>query len=115
MKKSLLTCLLIASCLLFINSCSKKDSTDPAICDNVAKNFTTNVSPLIQTYCNQAACHETTSVNGPGPLTNYQEVYNARVEIRGVIQAGLMPQNTVLTTAQKNTIICWIDSGAPDN
>jgi hypothetical protein len=26
-----------------------------------------------------------------------------------------MPQNTVLTTSQRNTIICWIESGAPGN
>jgi hypothetical protein len=26
-----------------------------------------------------------------------------------------MPQGPTLTTAQKNSIICWIDSGAPNN
>jgi hypothetical protein len=31
------------------------------------------------------------------------------------VLSGLMPQNATLTTAQKNTIICWIDSGAPNN
>jgi hypothetical protein len=114
MKKSLVLCSLASFCILLINSCSKKDSTEDA-CENVPKNFTADVNPLIQTYCNQAACHETNSINGPGPLTNYQEVFNARQEIRGQVEAGLMPQNTVLTASQKNTIICWIDSGAPNN
>jgi hypothetical protein len=116
MKTAILLCFLIAICTLLINACSKKGSSpEDNTCDNVSKNFTADVNPLIQTYCNQAACHETNSTNGPGALTNYQEVFNARVAIRGQILAGLMPQNTTLTTAQKNTIICWIDSGAPNN
>jgi PBP1b-binding outer membrane lipoprotein LpoB len=115
MKKRVLICSLIASCILFVNSCSKKDTAPDTTCDNVPKNFTADVNPLIQTYCNQAACHDANSINGPGPLTSYTEVFAARVAIRGAVQAGLMPQNTVLTTAQKNIIICWIDSGAPNN
>jgi hypothetical protein len=98
------------------SSCSKPaESTAPDVCDNVPKDFTTDVNPLIQTYCNQTACHDANSVNGPGPLTNYTEVFNARDRIKGQVEAGLMPQNTTLTTAQKNIIICWINSGAPNN
>lgn len=98
-------------------SCRKNDNgPDPSICDTVTnKNFANDVNPIIQTFCNQAACHDPGSTNGPGQLTNYTEIFNARVAIKGQVQAGLMPQNTTLTTAQKNTIICWIDSGAPNN
>ncbi|MEO5564017.1 MAG: hypothetical protein ABIR18_11295, partial [Chitinophagaceae bacterium] len=74
-----------------------------------------DVNPLIQTFCNQSNCHNTNSSNGPGALTNYAEVFSARSQIKAQVAAGLMPQNTTLTTAQKNTIICWIDSGAPNN
>jgi hypothetical protein len=115
MKKAFLIASVTFVFLLFF-SCSKKDQgPDNTVCNGVAKNFGTDVNPLIQTYCNQAACHDNNSFNGPGPLTNYAEVFNARVAIRGQVQAGLMPQNTTLTTAQKNTIICWIDNGAPNN
>lgn len=98
-------------------SCSKKgdEDTNTNTCDGVAKSFATNVNPLIQTFCNQAACHNNGSTNGPGPLTNYSQVFNNRTAIRSAVQSGLMPQNTTLTVAQKNTIICWIDSGAPNN
>src|SRR3954462_302099 len=101
--------LLLCTCTistLFFFSCSKKQDT-VSICDGVPKDFVNNVNPLIQTYCNQIACHNSNSTNGPGPLTNYAEVFNARVAIRGQIQAGLMPQNTTLTAEQKNTILCW--------
>lgn len=84
-------------------------------CSTVAKSFSANVNPLIQTFCNQAACHNPGSTNGPGSLTNYTEVFNARTAIRTAIITGTMPQNTTLTIAQKNTITCWIDAGALNN
>lgn len=112
MKKPFLIIIFFAC--VFV-SCSKKEQATSSTCDNTPKNFTTDVNPLIQTYCNQAACHDNNSINGPGPLTDYTQVFNARSDIRGQIEAGLMPQNTTLTTAQRNKIICWIDSGAPNN
>lgn len=100
-----------------IASCSKSAPADTTTaCDGVTnKAFATDVDPIIQAFCNQAACHSTGSTNGPGQLTNYTEIFNARVNIRSQVQSGMMPQNTTLSTAQKNTIICWIDSGAPNN
>jgi hypothetical protein len=108
---------LLTFIIIIILSCSKgKTGPDPGVCNTVTtKNFANDVNPIIQTFCNQAACHDPGSSNGPGQLTNYTEIFNARLAIKGQVQAGLMPQNTTLTTAQKNTIICWIDSGAPNN
>jgi len=112
---------LIFLSLAFIPSCSKGgDDNDGGgssniDCSAVAKAFSADVNPLIQTFCNQAGCHATGSTNGPGPLTNYAQVSAAKDLIRGAVSAGRMPQNTTLSTTQKNTIICWIDSGAPNN
>jgi hypothetical protein len=116
MRKATIVILPLASLLFALIACSKKPSAEPDICDSVYnKQFVTDVNPIIQTYCNQAACHEAGSTNGAGPLTTYTEIFNARARIREQVEAGLMPQNTTLTTAQKNTIICWIYSGAPNN
>jgi hypothetical protein len=116
MKKTPLVILGLALTVCIINSCSKGGDDDGNTnCNGVAKSWSVNVNPIIQTYCNQSGCHASGSGNGPGPLTNYTEVFNARTQIRGQIEAGLMPQNATLTTAQKNSIICWIDSGAPNN
>ena len=100
-------------------SCSKdnggKDNS-AGICDGVtSKSYSANVDPIIQTYCNKSGCHNSGSANGPGPLTNYTEVFNARTLVRSAVSSGSMPKDVTLTTAQKNTIICWIDSGAPNN
>lgn len=99
-------------------ACTKSvlDPVDtPAACDSVAKSFSANVSPLILSSCTSSECHGSGSINGPGALLNYTNIFAARVAIRSAISAGSMPKNSSFSTAQKNTIICWIDSGAPNN
>ena len=116
MKNILAVLSLLFLLALFSFSCDKPGGdSDPISCGGPAKSFSADVNPIVQTYCNQSGCHQPGSVNGPGPLTNYAEVFNARASIRVQIQAGLMPQNTTLSNAQKSAIICWIDNGALNN
>jgi len=101
--------------LIFINGCSKKPEFT-ADCSGPAKSFVTDVSPVFQTSCAiNSGCHATGSGNGPGPLLDYSQIFNARVDIRSAVASGHMPLNATLTAAQKNAILCWIDSGAPNN
>ncbi len=79
------------------------------------KSFSADVNPIIQTRCATANCHAAGSTNSPGPLTTYPEIFAARDKIRNVISLSTMPPGTPLTTAQRGYIICWIDSGAPNN
>jgi len=48
-------------------------------------------------------------------LTTYQQVFNARTSVRSSVASGSMPKGSTLSDAQKNAILCWIDSGAPNN
>lgn len=84
-------------------------------CSGPAKTFSVDANPLIQSVCNQPSCHASGSTNGPGPLTNYTQVSNAKAAIRNAIATGAMPRNSTFTTAQKAAIICWIDAGALNN
>ena len=79
------------------------------------KSFAADVNPIIQATCNVATCHNAGSINGPGPLTSYTEIFNARAAIRQAVSTGVMPKSGSLTTAQKNSIICWVDNGALNN
>ena len=79
------------------------------------KAFAADVNPIVQSVCAMAGCHNAGSFNGPGALTNYSQVFNARSSIRPAISSGLMPQGSTLSASQKNSILCWIDMGAPDN
>jgi hypothetical protein len=113
------------SCLII--SCSKRGTVNngesnvngggvtTASCTSVPKLFATDVNPIIQSFCNVPGCHNSGSTNGPGPLTNYNQVFTARISIRAAIASGAMPQNATLSVAQKNSILCWIDSGADNN
>ena len=85
-------------------------------CNTVTnKAFAADVKPIIQSSCAIGGCHDAVSTNGPGPLTNYSQVFNARTAIRTAVSAGTMPKTGSLTSSQKNSILCWIDSGAPNN
>jgi hypothetical protein len=115
MKKNRNIILSILCLFFFAVSCSKDSVPTGPDCSGPAKTFSGDVNPIIQTFCNQPGCHQPGSINGPGQLTNYNEVFNARASIRVQIESGLMPQTGTLSAAQRNAILCWIDSGAPDN
>lgn len=127
MKKGLVVLL---AAFLVIASCSKGGGDDGSggsgggsggggstvNCTGVPSAFAANVKPIIQSTCaTDATCHGAGSANGPGPLQTYDQVFNARVIIRSAVSSGSMPKTGTLTTTQKNSIICWIDAGAPNN
>jgi len=105
----------ITICSLFIFSCGK-DNAAPADCSGPAKTFSADVHPITSSTCaTNSDCHGNGSVNGPGPLLTYTQVFNARSSIRSAVSDGRMPKNGSLSASQKSAIICWIDSGGPNN
>lgn len=119
MNKALLFITLFTVTVLTVISCSKDKGgggTAAVDCNTVTnKAFAADISPIIQTSCAIAGCHASGSANGPGQLTNYTEIFSARSAIRSAVSSGRMPQGSSLATSQKNSIVCWIDSGAPNN
>ena len=121
MKKNLILFSTIAIISLVVAACSKSGGGGGGgggglDCNTVTnKAFAADVEPIIQSRCNIAGCHAAGSTNGVGPLTNHAQVFAARSQIRTAISIGTMPQGSTLTTSQKNSIICWIDNGAPNN
>lgn len=120
--KKLIFCFIII--LTLIVSCSKSsDSTggnnnggSSSSCSGVPNKFAADVNPIIQSNCaTNATCHGAGSSNGPGPLLSYTQIFDARVNIKAAVSTGIMPKSGSLSTAQKSSIICWIDSGAQNN
>jgi len=109
--------LTIASVFAVLYACSKSsDSTGSVNCGGTAKSFSSDVNPIIQATCTtNSGCHGSGSNNGPGELLTYSQIFSARSSIRSAVVSGSMPKTGGLTAAQKNAIICWIDSGAPNN
>lgn len=114
-------------CSIIIIACSKSGDNNPGgggggggntlDCTTVTtKAWTADISPIIQSKCaTNSNCHGSGSSNGPGELTTYTAIFNARSNIRSAVGSGVMPKEGSITTAQKNSILCWIDSGAPEN
>ena len=108
---------------IVIISCSKSsektDGSNPGggtttiDCTGVAATFSADVNPIIQTNCaTNSGCHGAGSSNGPGPLLTFAQISNNKAAIRSAVLSGAMPLGGSLSTAQKNTIACWIDHGA---
>jgi len=128
MKKGILA---ILALFLLIASCSKSGGSGDGgsgggsgggggggttNCTGVPSAFAANVNPIIQSTCaTDATCHGPGSVNGPGPLLTYAQISGASATIKSAVASGTMPKTGSLTTAQKNSIICWVESGAPNN
>ena len=128
MKKCILV---ILASFLLIASCSKGGSDGggggggtgggggggtTVNCTGVASAFAADVKPIIQSTCaTDATCHGAGSANGPGPLLTYTQISGASVNIKTAVASGTMPKVGTLTAAQKNSIICWINGGSPNN
>lgn len=115
---------MIITILGFLISCKKQTESSPGTtgtsgtinCSGPAKSFSNDVSPIFQASCaSSGGCHGNGSFNGPGELTNYSKIFNARSSIRSAVASGDMPRIGSLTPAEKNAILCWIDNGAPNN
>jgi hypothetical protein len=122
MKKSIL----LFSVILIITACSKSGGGNTGgggtgsggatlNCTPVAKSFAADVLPTFQNICTNTNCHNAGSTNGPGELSTYTQIFNARSLIRAAVASGFMPKNTTLTLTQKNAILCWVDGGALNN
>ena len=123
MKK--IICVSSLAIFIFI-SCSKSGTTGgggggggggtTVDCSTVTnKAFAADVAPIISSSCAVPSCHGSGSSNGPGALLTHAQIFAARSTIRSAVSTGRMPQGSTLSASQKNSIICWIDNGAPNN
>lgn len=117
--KNIVCLSLLISVVILLIACGKggggtPGGTDP--CTGLAYKFTADIQPIFNSSCaNNVSCHGTGSTNSGGPLTDYNFIFNKRSNIKFQIENGLMPKGGSLTADQKNKILCWINSGAPNN
>lgn len=84
-------------------------------CSGSANKFS-NVNPIIQSKCGfSSSCHAAGSTNSGGPLTSYDLIKAKASNIKLQVQTGLMPQTGSLTPTELQSIVCWVESGAPNN
>lgn len=128
MKKSTVACMaiLIAATVTII-SCSKSSPGNnngggggsqgrTFSCAGITPKFGADVQPIITSLCaTNSSCHASGSTNSGGAFTSYSEINAKSSNIKAAILGGSMPKTGAISQAQINAIICWIDSGSPNN
>ena len=93
------------------------EASDTAGNDTIAiPSFMTEVAPIMQAKCANPGCHE--ADNDPRvPLTTHSEIKVAigLFSMKSRIVNGSMPAEGALTPQEYNTLINWIEAGAPNN
>ena len=114
------TRILVAASAFLLFACQKSSSTSGG---NTTTNnctstpsYASTVSALFTSKCaTNSGCHGTGSNAGPGALTTYAQIYNARVSCNSSISSGSMPKGMTLSAADKTALLCWFAGGAPNN
>lgn len=119
-KKFLFLSFCVALTILY--SCSKGSSTSGGSsaggggttvdCSTINAKFAADVAPIISSSCAISGCHNGTQAP---TLTTYAQISANASNINAQVQSGTMPKSGTLTTAQKNIIKCWVQSGALNN
>jgi uncharacterized membrane protein len=61
------------------------------------------------------SCHSNQGGNRDGiNLESYENVFNERTGIKNQVRNGSMPTGSPLTSIQKQTILTWLNNGAPE-
>lgn len=117
LKRTVLACLAVAATLASGCYYDKEEILYPggSACNGAANKFS-DVNPIVQSKCSfSSSCHGSGSSNAGGVLTSYDLIKNKAASIKLQVQTGLMPQTGSLTAAEKQSIICWVEAGAPNN
>ena len=105
MKKILVIAMISIGLLTGCSKISNSNSSYTPTCTGAVKSYKTDVAPLISSYC--SGCHSN--------FSTYATLYADRSNVSGQIESGNMPRSGSLSSTQKDAIICWISSGAPNN
>ena len=114
-------CLLILFAVSYY-SCTKDKGfvpiTDDRMCDSLNIKYSSDIQPIIQTYCaTSASCHDAGSSNA---YTTYDAV-KARADDHSLRKRALygdpsfMPPSGLLPKLMRQKIDCWLKDGAPNN
>lgn len=104
----------IMICIITATGCEYSKSDVLPDCATVPARFAEDVLPLIHTKC-ATSCHNASSANRGGPLTNYTQIKNKAALVKSMVETKKMPRNGSLTDAEIKVISCWVDAGAENN
>jgi hypothetical protein len=105
-----------AGCSKEDNSGSGGGTTTPVSCTGADTRFAAVVQPIVASKCSYGSgCHGSGSSNSGGVLLSHAQISARASNIKVQVESGRMPQGGSLTTAEKASIVCWVNAGAPNN
>ncbi len=96
---------------IFCTACTHSHLDAGATCAHTVS-YHQEVLPVLIANCTQSGCHDG---NEMPSLSDFSIVSASKAQIREAVASGAMPRNGVLSPADKQAILCWIDQGAPAN
>jgi len=123
MKKYRFLFLFLAVSIFIFNACSSDEADEATNCaENISNvSFSTDITPLLTTYCyfdGDNSCH---NGGAPGDFQTYDGVNQAltKIEDRTLTQKNMPPDYstgpTSLTDCDLERLQVWIDEGAQNN
>lgn len=106
---------LVAAVLFTMIACKKNSSDYVPNCGSTTPSFASSVNPLIQARCATSGCHNSTTKADGVDLSTYALIIAHKDHIKSEVASGGMPEGSTLTSAQKDSMLCWINAGAPNN
>lgn len=123
MKLSKIFMISVTIILLTLSYACQDDESDegPEAQDcSTTRSYMSDVVPIINKSCAIENCHVDGFINGD--YTGYEQLkaQHDRGVLKTRIESGSMPPTNssgpkTLTDSEKNTILCWIEDGAPEN
>jgi len=125
MKKVMMSAAILVIALATWSMASGQDASKatPVSANKAAPTFSKDVAPIVFNHC--AACHRPGEI-GPMPLLSYNDARPWAKAIRKVVATGKMPpwgadphygkfvNDVSLSQKQIDTIVAWVDAGAPE-
>ncbi len=114
------TILLFIGGFIFLTACDNKvlpEPPPPALCDTLDLSYNTNIQRIIDKSCAFNTCHDAVG-SVVGNFTNYSTMllFLENGDFKKEIENGSMPLAPgELSIAQKDSLICWLNDGFPEN
>ena len=110
---------LFAMIMVCLSACTyDKELLEPTPapdCTTSPASFNGEIFPLVTTKCAIPACHDASGQGGQ-VFQSYNQISSAKdlIYLRAIVQKT-MPASGFLTTAEYNSLKCWLESGAPND
>lgn len=105
--------IILAASVLAIAVACTKESTVSVTCGSSVPSYSSEVSVVMRQCC--TSCHGAGNARGGVALHSYGMLKQNSGGVRKIFTSSMAHEGVSISTAQRNTVVCWIDNGMPNN